>query len=108
MNTWEGRLWGPMSKPLRSKPLEFGGGLQPHDHNLIINKLVSVHEDSLATLHHTQKAGPKISIDTLWTYRFVVTAWTRTLSLCCTNDLKATDLENVKDAVLNGDVSCLQ
>ena len=90
-------------KPPRSKQLEFGGELSPQDHNLLIDKLISIHEDTLINSH----GSSKILVDQLWTYRFVVTAWTRSISDCCSVDLKAADFENVKDAVLQGDVSCL-
>lgn len=97
-------------KSSRSKQLDFGGELSPADHNLIIEKIISVHEDTLANSH----GSSKITVDHLWTYRFVLTAWTRSIADCCSTDLKPTDFDNVRDAVLRGDAldsqikSCLK
>lgn len=90
--------------------MDFGGELSPADHNLIIEKIISVHEDTLANSH----GSSKITVDHLWTYRFVLTAWTRSIADCCSTDLKPTDFDNVRDAVLRGDAldsqikSCLK
>eukprot|EP00435_Cladocopium_sp_Y103_P035532 s2077_g9.t1 len=89
----------------RSKQLEFGGELSPADHNLIMEKLISIHEDTLSNNH----GCAKITVDTLWTYRFVVSSWTRTIAECCSTDLKPPDFENVRDAALDSQIkTCIK
>ena len=82
--------------------MEFGGELSPEDHNLIMDKSISIQEDTLSN----HDGSSKVTVDQLWTYRFVVTSWTRGIADCCSADLKSTDFENVKDAVLKGDATC--
>ena len=59
-------------------------------------------EDTLSS----NNGSSKVTVDQLWTYRFVVTSWTRSIADCCSTDLKPADFENVKDVVLKGDATC--
>ena len=56
-----------------------------------MDNLISIQEDTLVN----NTGSGKISLDHLWTYRFVITAWTRSISDCCSTDLKTSDFENV-------------
>ena len=86
----------------RSKQLEFGGELSPEDHNLIMDKIISIQEDSLAN----GIGSSKVTVEQLWACRFVVSAWRRCIGECCSTDLKTVDFENARDAVLKGDATC--
>ena len=86
----------------RSKQLEFGGELSPEDHNLIMDKIISIQEGSLAN----GIGSSKVTVEQLWAYRFVVSAWRRCIGECCSTDLKTVDFENARDAVLKGDATC--
>eukprot|EP00435_Cladocopium_sp_Y103_P049958 s2528_g15.t1 len=87
-----------------SKPLEFGMPLSPEEHNSLITKLISVFESDMDEMKRAACDGvPKVSLEQLFQYRWVIQAWTQTVVHCAKADLDETNFQTVEQAVLRGD-----
>lgn len=74
----------PSAPNMRSAPLHFGMELSPAQHELLLGKVIAIFEgDSL------QKRMAKITVENLWTYRFVIQHWVSTADWCASKDLDA-------------------
>ena len=56
--------------------------LSPAQHELLLGKVIAIFESD--TL---QKRTAKITVENLWTYRFVIQHWTSTGDWCASKDL---------------------
>ena len=97
---------------LRSKPLQFGQDLSPDEHNALIKKIIAVFEGDLAVAG--DGPPPKVTMEQLFNFRFVVQAWIQTAAHCAKADLDEATFQTVSAAVEMGDaldsqmVSCLK
>ena len=74
----------PSAPNMRSAPLHFGMELSPVQHELLVGKVIAIFESDAL-----QKRASKITVENLWTYRFVIQHWVSTADLCASKDLDA-------------------
>lgn len=84
-----------------STPLQFGVELSPADHNTLVAKTIAIFEGDA----ERSKGGPipKVTVDALWNFRFVVQHWNRSVKLCAETDLDPDTCKLVSEALLFGD-----
>ena len=104
-----GRKSQLLPKRLTASPVEYNVPLSPSQHDMLVHKLLSTYEEQFprdGTVNVDKVAAMRPNATTIGEARFVIQMWDQGIEKSATADLESSQLGMVKQAVLEGNVTC--